>query len=106
MSDNRYIKATAPASSAPVGTKLPKTGQTTSYATGDDGATQRGRLSSFLVLPSNNPFGNTNRFTSKTGTQTYTNKVAYDWSTYDGTTVLAYYFGDVNTRPWATQCTQ
>lgn len=106
MSDNRYIKATAPASSAPVGAKLPKTGQTTSYATGDDGATQRGRLSSFLVLPSNNPFGNTNRFTSKTGTQTYTNKVAYDWSTYDGTTVLAYYFGDVNTRPWATQCTQ
>jgi len=107
MSDNRYIKAAAPSAAAPVGAKLLKTGQTTSYTTGDDGATQRGRSTSFLVLPSNNPFGNTNRFTSKTGTQTYTNKVAYDWSTYDGSTVLAYYFGDMtSTRPFATQCTQ
>lgn len=90
----------------PVGAKLMKTGQTTSYATGDDGATQRGRLTSFLVLASNNPFGNTNRFTNKTGGQTYTNSVAIDWSTYDGSTVLAYYFGDANTRTWATQLTQ
>lgn len=94
------------ASFVPVGAKLMKTGQTTSYATGDDGATQRGRLTSFLTLASNNPFGNTNRFTNKTGGQTYTNSVALDWSTYDGSTVLAYYFGDANTRPWATQLTQ
>lgn len=94
------------ASFVPVGATIPKTGQTTSYATGDDGATQRGRLTNFLTLPSNNPFGNTNRFTSKTGTQTYTNSVAIDWSTYNNSTVLAYYFGDATTRPWATQLTQ
>ena len=106
MINDLYIKATATASAAPVGATLLKTGQTTSYATGDDGATQRGRLTNFTTLPSNNPFGNTNRFTSKTGTQTYTNSVAIDWSTYNGSTVLAYYFGDSTTRPWATQLTQ
>jgi hypothetical protein len=104
MSDNRYIKATAPASAAPVGAKLMKTGQTTSFSTGDDGATQRGRLTSFLVLASNNPFGNTNRFTNKTGGQVYTNSVALDWSTYDGSTVLAYYWGDQNYRNFANSC--
>jgi hypothetical protein len=89
MSDNRYIKATAPASV--VGAMLQKTGQVVSYATGDDGDIEAGRLTSFLVLPSNNPFGNTNRFTSTTGTQTYTNRIYIDWSTYDGSTVLGYY---------------
>jgi len=83
-----------------------KTGQTVSTATHDDGATQRGRLTSFLVLSVNNPFGNTNRFTDKSGGQTYTNKVAYDWSTFDGSSVSAYYFGDANTRAWATQLSQ
>jgi len=90
----------------PVGATLMKTGQTTSYNTGDDGDTERGRLTNFLTLPSNNPFGNTNRFTNKTGGQVYTNSVAFDWSTYNGSTVLAYYFGDANTRPWATQLSQ
>jgi hypothetical protein len=105
MSTRINLKVT---STPPVGVTLMKTGQTTSYATGDDGATQRGRSSSFLVLPSNNPFGNTNRFTNKTGGSTYpTNKVTYDWSTFNGTTVLAYYFGDMTTtRDWATQLTQ
>lgn len=105
MSDNRYIKAVASAA-APVGAKLMKTGQTTSFATADDGATQRGRLTNFTTLASNNPFGNTNRFTAKNGSQTYTASVALDWSTYDGSTVLAYYFGDSTTRAWATQLTQ
>jgi hypothetical protein len=105
MSDNRYIKAVA-ASAAPVGAKLQKTGQSTSFATADDGATQRGRATNFTTLASNNPFGNTNRFTNKTGGQTYTTSVAIDWSTYDGSTVLAYYFGDSTTRAWATQLTQ
>lgn len=107
MSDNRYIKATAAASN-PIGLKRIKTGQTTSYSTADDGATQRGRLSNFTTLDANNPFGNTNRFTNKTGGTTYpVNKVTYDWSTYDGSTVLAYYFGDMSTtRPLATQMTQ
>lgn len=79
------------ASFVPVGATIPKTGQTTSYATGDDGDLEAGRQTSFLVLPSNNPFGNTNRFTSTTGTQTYTNQIYIDWTTYNGTTVLGYY---------------
>jgi len=104
MSTRIELKSTT---KVPVGAKLLKTGQTTSYSTGDDGATQRGRLTDRLTLASNNPFGNTNRFTDKNGLQTYTVKVAYDWSTYDGSTVLAYYWGDMGTaRAWATQLTQ
>lgn len=76
---------------SPVGAKLLKTGQTTSYRTGDDGDLERGRATSFSVLPSNNPFGNTNRFTSELGTQTYTNNIVIDWSTYDGATVNGYH---------------
>jgi hypothetical protein len=74
--------------SAPVGATLMKTGQTTSYRTGDDGDLEAGRATSFTLLASNNPFGNTNRFTDELGTQTYTNNIVIDWSTYDGTTVL------------------
>lgn len=91
MINDLYIKATAPASAAPVGATLMKTGQTVSYATGDDGDIEAGRATSFLVLPSNNPFGNTNRFTSELGTQTYTNNIVIDWSTYNGSTVTGYY---------------
>ena len=76
---------------SPVGAKLLKTGQTTSYRTGDDGDLEPGRATSFSVLPSNNPFGNTNRFTSELGTQTYTNNIVIDWSTYDGATVNGYH---------------
>lgn len=96
---------TIKSSGGSVGMKLLKTGQTTSYATGDDGATQRGRLTNFTTLASNNPFGNTNRFTNKTGGQTYTTSVALDWSTFDGKTVLAYYWGDLNFRNFANSCT-
>ena len=74
-----------------VGVELIKTGQTTSYRTGDDGDIEAGRDVSFSVLPGNNPFGNTNRFTDELGTQTYTNNIVIDWSTYDGTQVLGYY---------------
>ena len=73
---------------APVGATLIKTGQTTSYRTGDDGDLEAGRATDFTTLASNNPFGNTNRFTSELGTQTYTNNIVIDWSTYDGSTVL------------------
>lgn len=100
MSTRIELKADA----APVGATLMKTGQTTSYSTGDDGGTQRGRLTNFTTLASNNPFGNTNRFTNKTGGQTYANSVALDWSTYDGSTVLAYYWGDLNYRNFANAC--
>jgi hypothetical protein len=75
---------------APVGATLMKTGQTTSYRTGDDGDFEAGRATSFTVLASNNPFGNTNRFTDELGGQTYTNNIVIDWSTYNGSTVLGY----------------
>ena len=71
--------------------QLMKTGQTTSFATGDDGDIEAGRNTSFTVLAENNPFGNTNRFTDTLGGQTYTNNIVIDWSTYNGTTVLGWY---------------
>jgi hypothetical protein len=77
-----------PESDPPVGATLIKTGQTTSYRTGDDGDLEAGRATSFTVLASNNPFGNTNRFTDELGTQTYANNIVIDWSTYNGTDVL------------------
>jgi hypothetical protein len=80
----------ADAVGAPVGATLMKTGQTTSYRTGDDGDLEAGRATSFFVLASNNPFGNTNRFTDELGGQTYTNNIVIDWSTYNGSTVLGY----------------
>jgi hypothetical protein len=75
---------------APVGATLMKTGQTTSYRTGDDGDIEAGRATNFTTLESNNPFGNTDRFTDELGRQTYTNNIVIDWSTYNGATVLGY----------------
>jgi hypothetical protein len=74
----------------PVGATLMKTGQTTSYRTGDDGDFEAGRATDFFTLASNNPFGNTNRFTDELGGQTYTDDIVIDWSTFDGTTVLGW----------------
>jgi hypothetical protein len=82
--NNIYIKARPKRTTA----TLVKTGQTTSYRTGDDGDIEAGRATNFTTLAENNPFGNTNRFTSELGTQTYTNNIVIDWSTYDGSTVL------------------
>ena len=81
-------------SPAPVGATLMKTGQTSSYRTGDDGGLQAGRATDFFTLAVNNPFGNTNRFTDELGGSTYTNNIVIDWSTYDTVagTVLGYYF--------------
>ena len=73
---------------APVGATLMKTGQTISYRTGDDGDIEAGRATDFFTLASNNPFGNTNRFTDELGGSTYTNNIVIDWSTFDGSTVL------------------
>jgi len=81
-----YIKAVVSRTTA----KLMKTGQTTSYRTGDDGNVQAGRATSFSVLAENNPFGNTNRFTDELGGQTYTNNIMIDWSTFDGSSVLGW----------------
>ena len=85
---------------------LMKTGQLISYRAGDDGDLQAGRGVDFFTLAENNPFGNTNRFTDVLGGQTYANSIAVDWSTYDGTTVLGYYYGDVNFRNLNDQCLQ
>lgn len=60
-----------------------KTGQTTSYASGDDGDLEEGRLTDFTTLDWTNPFGNTNRFTDELGGQNYVNSVVIDWSTYN-----------------------
>ena len=76
---------------APVGATLMKTGQTTSYRTGDDGDLEKGRATSFSVLATDNPFGNTNRFTDTLGGTSYANNIVIDWSTYDGTNVNGWY---------------
>jgi hypothetical protein len=86
-----------PPTPPPVGATLMKTGQTTSYRTGDDGDLEAGRATSFTVLASNNPFGNTNRFTNELGGQTYTNNIVIDWSTYNGSNVLGWYKSDFST---------
>jgi hypothetical protein len=92
-----------PASDPPVGATLMKTGQTTSYRTGDDGDLEAGRTTNFTTLASNNPFGNTNRFTDELGTQTYTNNIVIDWSTYNGSIVLGWYRIDNGTNvAWNT----
>ena len=90
--------------STPVGATLMQTGQTTSYRTGDDADTRdEGRATDFFTLSTNNPFGNTNRFTDELGGSTYTNNIVIDWSTYDNVagTVLGYdktiYTGNWNT---------
>lgn len=91
----------APATS--IGDLLTKTGQTTSYRTGDDGDIEAGRLSSFDRLKANNPFDNDFRFTDTNGEQTYANDIVIDWSTYDGSEVLGYYrvfYSPVGTTDW------
>ena len=73
-----------------VGAMPLKTGQITSYSSFDDGDIQAGRATDFFTLASANPFGTTERFTYIDGTQTYTNAIVIDWSTFDGTNVLGY----------------
>lgn len=79
------------------------TGQTTSYATGDDAyywtnlwqplfastiVGMRPQLASFTTLISNNSFGNTNRFTDSVGGQTYSNNYLIDHYTGLGWYIL------------------
>lgn len=87
------IQASGGGGTTPVGATLMKTAQTTSYRTGDDADTRNeGRATDFFTLSTNNPFGNTNRFTDELGGSTYTNNIVIDWSTYDNIagTVLGY----------------
>jgi len=85
-----------------------KSGQTTSYAAGDDGDLQRGRLVDYRTLPYNSGFGTTERFTDELGGQTFTNNIIIDWGTWDGgTNVNGYILSDNSdsnsgTNDWAT----
>lgn len=85
-----------------------QTGQTTSYATNDDGDLQRGRLTDFNTIPYNNPFGGTDRFTDELGGQTFTNNIVIDWSTWDGGSSVNGYIHSSNSalgtngKTWAT----
>ena len=82
-----------------------KTGQTISTRTGDDGDIEAGRATSFLVLASNNPFGNTNRFTDTLGGTSYANNWVIDWSTYNGINVLGYFRTPQTANSWANAVT-
>ena len=83
MSTRIEISTSGGGVSTPAGATLMKTGQTTSYRTGDDGDLEAGRAVDFFTLNYTNPFGNTNRFTDELGGSTYTNNIVIDWSTYD-----------------------
>lgn len=82
--------------------QLLRTFQTAPYAVGDDGTLQIGRLVDWFTLNSNNPFGNTNRWTDELGGQTYANNIVIDWSTFNGAIVLGYYRVILNYGNWAT----
>jgi len=86
---------------------LIKTGQTTSYATGDDGDLEEGRLASFTTLDFNNVFGNTNRFTDELGGQTYTNDIVIDHSTWvvDTGVILGWFRTQQSAATWTTALT-
>jgi len=72
--------------------ELVKSGATVSFLTGDDGDLEQGSGVDFVTLSYLNKFGTTDRFTDYVGTQTYTNDVVVDWSTFNQVTdtVLAY----------------
>jgi hypothetical protein len=77
---------------------LMKTGQTTSYRTGDDGDIEAGRATNFTTLdtaPVHNDGSatlntTTNRFTDILGGQTYADNIVLDWSTWNGSTLLGW----------------
>ena len=89
--------------SAAVGATLMKTGQVTSFRTGDDGAFQAGRAVDFFTLENAGPFG-TKRFTDELGGQTYANNIVIDWSTYDVNLgkVLGYCRNTIASTDWNT----
>ena len=70
--------------------ELLKTGITTSYLPGDDGALQQGRGIDFFTLEEPNIFGNTNRFTDTNGLQVYGDFMVLDHQTNDGVNILGY----------------
>jgi hypothetical protein len=86
--------------STPQGRMPLKTWQTTPQGSGTDGDVEQGYGVSLLVLPYNNPFGTTERFTAPDGSQTYTDAVACDWLSWNDSTntVLMIHFGSAPTQ--------
>jgi hypothetical protein len=91
-----------------------KTGETVSYQEYDDGWFQAGRENDALTLDVA-PFHNdgsptinttTNRFTDTAGGQTYANNWILDWSTWNGSTLLGYNKGFLNSgKNWFNSIT-
>ena len=81
---NKLAPSLLDSGSEPKGLLPLKTGQTTSYATNDDGDLERGRATDFNTIAYLNPFSNNFRFTDELGGQTFTNNIVIDWSTWDG----------------------
>jgi hypothetical protein len=92
------------AATTPKGQMPLKTFQTTPQGSGTDGDLQQGYGVSYAVLPYNNPFGNTERFTAPDGSQTYTDAIACDWLTWNESTntVLMIHFGSGTGQVLAT----
>jgi hypothetical protein len=89
---------------------LMKTGQTTSFRTGDDGDLEAGRDTDFLTLDAA-PLHNdgsatlnttTNRLTDILGGSTYADDIVLDWSTWNGSTLLGYDKNYLANGLWAT----
>lgn len=72
-----------------------RSGQVTSYRTGDDGDLEMGIDASFFQLSDLNIFGNNKRFTDELGTEIYTNKFVLDHSTG-----LMWYISLTNGTQW------
>lgn len=93
---------------------LMKTGQVTSFRTGDDGDVQAGRDVGFFVLAENNPFGHAFRFCGTTGGYTdgsnyytvngvlttkvsaFPNNIMLDFSTNNGESIIIYKYTGLN----------
>lgn len=102
---NKLAPSLLDSGSEPKGLLPLKTGQTTSYASNDDGDLQRGRATDFNTIAYLNPFSNNFRFTDELGGQTFTNNIVIDWSTWDGgSSVNGYcfsgYSNEINAQSW------
>jgi len=110
---SNYIKV-LPAVSTPIGATLMKTGMIVSNQTGDDAFNPQGRDDDFFILAGLTPWGNNRRFSDELGNTSdattyynsaggvvasgtvYLNEAFIDWSTFNGTTYLMYYFGEMS----------
>lgn len=84
-----------------------RSGQVTSFRTGDDGNLQMGIGASFSTLSDLNIFGTNERFTDETGAQTYTNDFVLDHLTglmwYANVTITTQWNGAIDGAEASTQ---